>query len=63
VGFISLPGRRRLYLGAALAGQLVGIREEDDGRWQVSFLELHLGHFEPCSNTFKPAASPPSEGI
>ncbi len=60
-GLISLPGRRHLYLGAALAGQLVGIREEDDGRWLVSFLELHLGHFEPSSNTFKPAPTSPSE--
>lgn len=61
VGVIALSGRRRVHLSAALAGQLVGIREEDDGRWQVSFLDLHLGHIEPSSNTFKPAAPLPSE--
>lgn len=37
-------GRKNIYLSAALAFQYVGIREEDDGRWLVTFMNLDLGH-------------------
>jgi transposase InsO family protein len=50
-GFIYFGGRARIYLATALAGQEVGIREEDDGRWLVSFLHLDLGHVDN-SNLF-----------
>lgn len=60
-GFVPVPGRGRLYLSSALTGQLVGIREEDDGRWLLSFLELDLGHFETDNNTFRSLSPPPSE--
>jgi transposase InsO family protein len=53
-GFIAFGPRRRIYLGSALAGQDVGIREEDDGRWSVAFMRLDLGHIH--GNTFTPAA-------
>jgi hypothetical protein len=46
-GHISLYRGRRIYLGAALGGQLVGIREQDPERWLVSFLNLDLGYIEP----------------
>lgn len=45
-GAIYLPRRRGIYLAQALEGQLVGIREEEDGRWLVSFLDLDLGYVE-----------------
>jgi transposase InsO family protein len=45
-GFLRVPGRGSVYLSAALAGQPVGIREDNDGRWLVSFLDLALGHVE-----------------
>ena len=61
IGCVRLPGRGRLYLSAALTGQLVGIREEDDGRWLLSFLELDLGHFETDDNTFRPLSPPMPE--
>lgn len=46
-GQISLYRGRRIYLCAALSGQLVGVREEDPDRWLVSFLNLDLGYIEP----------------
>lgn len=52
IGLIHLPGRRQVYLAKALAGQLVGIREEEPDRWLVSFMNLDLGHIEPNSNHF-----------
>lgn len=51
-GLIHLPGRRQVYLTTALAGQLVGIREDGDDRWLVSFLHIDLGYVEPQSNHF-----------
>jgi hypothetical protein len=45
--------QKPVYLSAALAGQLVGLREEDDGRWLVSFMHIDLGHIER-NNSFTP---------
>jgi putative transposase len=53
-GLIHLPGRRHVHITKALAGQLVGIREENEDRWLVSFLHLHLGYVEPRCNRFTP---------
>lgn len=36
--------RRRIYLSSALAGQQVGIREQRDRRWLVTFMDLDLGY-------------------
>jgi transposase InsO family protein len=52
-GSIYLYRRRQIYLGAALAGQPVGIREQEDGRWLVSFMQLDRGHVE-LNDTFTP---------
>ena len=45
VGYISLR-RRRCYLSTALAHQTVGVREEPDGRWLVTFAKLDVGHVD-----------------
>lgn len=59
-GHIKLPGRLgRPYLSAALAGQVVGLLEADDGRWLASFLDLDLGYFE--KGAFKPILPLPPE--
>jgi hypothetical protein len=52
-GTINLSRRKSVYLGTALAGQPVGIREEEDGRWLVSFMHIDLGHVE-TNNSFTP---------
>lgn len=36
--------RRHTYVSQALAYQYLGIREELDGRWLVTFMNLNLGH-------------------
>lgn len=54
-GAIRLPRRGPLYLSCALADQEVGLREEDDGRWLISFASLDLGHVE-LNKTFTPLA-------
>ena len=57
-GFLPFPGRGELYLAKALHGQQVGLREEDDGRWLVTFMSVDLGHVER-DRTFTPTANPP----
>lgn len=49
-------GRRKqqAWLGKALAGQLVGIREEEPGRLLISFTELDLGHYHAATRKFEP---------
>jgi Integrase core domain len=49
--------RRSVYLSQALAGQTVGVREEEDGRWLVTFVEMDLG-FLNRDHTFT-AVPPP----
>ena len=53
-GMLTLPGRKQLYLSAALAGEYVGLREDNeiDDRWLVTFGNLALGHVEPGSHHF-----------
>ena len=58
IGLVHLAGRRQVYLSKALAGQTVGIREEDPDRWLVTFAQLDLGHIEPNSNHFTPPPQP-----
>jgi transposase InsO family protein len=50
-GRIHFGGRGSVYLSSALVGHRVGIREEDDGRWLVTFMSLDLGHVD-SKNTF-----------
>lgn len=53
-------GRRSYSLSRALAHQVVGLREEDDGRWLVSFLHLDLGYIDAQRREFVPMdALPP----
>ena len=47
-------GGRSYFLTRALAHQLVGIREEDDRRWLVSFLDLDLGYIDLQLQEFLP---------
>lgn len=45
---------QRFFLGTALAGQRVGLREVDEGRWLVSFMSLDLGHVDEQTRRFEP---------
>ena len=42
-GYVHLL-TRTTYVGRALSGELLGLREEDDGRFLLSFLTIDLGH-------------------
>jgi transposase InsO family protein len=43
-GQVHVAGIGQAHVTRALCGQQVGIREELDGRWMVTFMSLDLGH-------------------
>jgi transposase InsO family protein len=47
-------GSHTFFLTHGLRGHPVGVREEDDGRWLLTFMSLDLGHFDPCTSNFSP---------
>jgi putative transposase len=60
-------GRRKINLSTVFAGQMVGIREVNNGIWLVSFMQFDLGYFdedecrvEPIDNPFAPKVLPMS---
>lgn len=61
-GVVRLPGRGRVYVSMSLVGHPVGVREEDDGRWLVSFMDLDLGHVERNKQFTPIAFTPPKAG-
>lgn len=44
--------RKHVYISTSLAFQPIGLREEDDGRWLVTFMSVNLGHL--ARNGFTP---------
>jgi transposase InsO family protein len=49
--------RHDVYICRTLAGEHVGIREQVDGRWIVTFLDLDLGYIAP-DKKFRPSTGP-----
>ena len=45
-------GRKEVYLTPALAGEYVGLREDNEDRWLVLFATLALGYVESGSHHF-----------
>ena len=59
--------RKKINFSTVLAGQLVGLKEVDDGIWLVSFMHYDLGYIDleqktlqPIDNPFGPRLSPMS---
>lgn len=51
-------GRRKINLSQAFAGQILGLREVEDGIWLVSFIDYDLGFFDKKENRIEPAKNP-----
>ena len=54
-GSVVLKNRQRIFLTESLGGELVGLREEDDGIWRVSFMDFDLGFCDEQTNKFTPS--------
>jgi transposase InsO family protein len=53
--------RRQFYFAAALSGQHIGVREQSDGRWLVTFMNLDLGYLNSDNKLIPIDASTPPE--
>ncbi|MFT3912923.1 MAG: IS481 family transposase [Anaeromyxobacteraceae bacterium] len=60
-GDIVVRKGERFFLSTVLVGELVGMREIDDGRWVVSFMQLDLGHFDARTKRFTAIGTQPQE--
>lgn len=49
---------RKVHISNAFANQPVGLKEVDDGIWQVDFMSYTLGFFDEESNKFAPGVDP-----
>ena len=58
-GFIYISGVAQVYVTQALAGMHVGVDEQSDGRWLLTFMKLDLGHYDPKTNRVSPLLPPP----
>jgi transposase InsO family protein len=56
-GQVRIVKGKTLFLSQPLKGELVGIREEDDGRFLVTFMATDLGHASADGTTFTATAS------
>jgi putative transposase len=61
-GHVRLPRRRSVFLSYALVGQPVGLREQLDGSWLVTFCSLDLGVYDPRVGSFEPTKPVPPAG-
>lgn len=50
--------KRKVHITRALANQPVGLKEVDDGIWQVDFMSYTLGFFDEDSSKFAPREDP-----
>lgn len=60
-GNVGISRRDRFFLSGVLAGEYVGMREIDDGRWLVSFMQLDLGHYDQKTKRFEAFGLEPEE--
>jgi hypothetical protein len=66
-GFLYFQGKT-VFIGLALADQTIGLEEEQDGIWRISFMDLDLGFLDEQTMRFTPISpeysqlrlSPPS---
>ena len=51
-------GKIKIHLSHVFAGQDVGLVEENDGIWLVTFMDYDLGYFDETSKRFEPLPYP-----
>jgi transposase InsO family protein len=50
--------RKKINISTVLAGQMLGVREVDDGIWLVSFMDYDLGYIDLEQKTLQPLDNP-----
>lgn len=57
-GSIKAKGDRKIFISDVFAGQEVGVEEEEEGVWAVTFMNFKLGYFGSEHNSFSPGPNP-----
>jgi len=57
-GGIRFKNRLRVYIGLPFMGENLGVREVDDGIWQVHFMHYEMGYFDFEDLKLKPSHNP-----
>lgn len=57
-GTISINGNTKLFISQALAGQYLGLREEEEGIWAVYFMNYRLGYHDRAAGHFNEGPNP-----
>ena len=55
--------RHKVHLSQVFAGQLVGVKEVNDGIWLVSFMDYDLGYFDLETKKIEPIENPFGSGL
>lgn len=50
--------RKKINLSRSLVGQVVGVKEVEDGIWLVSFMDYDLGYIDLEEKTLQPLPNP-----
>jgi hypothetical protein len=50
--------RKKINISTVLTGQLVGLKEVEDGIWLVSFMQYDLGYIDLEQKTLQPVDNP-----
>jgi len=50
--------RKKINISTVLAGQMLGVKEVDDGIWLVSFMDYDLGYIDLEQKTLQPLDNP-----
>jgi hypothetical protein len=51
-GTVHFRGLNKFFISRALAGQTIGLEEEQDGIWRINFMDLDLGFFDEQTMKF-----------
>jgi transposase InsO family protein len=53
-GTVHFRGTNKFFVSRALAGQTIGLEEEQDGIWRINFMDLDLGFLDEQTMKFTP---------
>ena len=62
-GLVWIGRKKRFFLSELLSGERVGLREQEEGLWTISFTNYDLGHYDEKEGVFFPLEKPLHRGI
>jgi hypothetical protein len=53
-GYVYFRNEKTFFLSSAIAGQSIGLEEEQDSIWRINFMDLDLGFLDEQTMKFTP---------